>query len=187
MHPQLESYRRGFRACKDEATALVNDHPAEDLTAAPDAESWSVVQLFDHMNTAGWLLLHSIEDAIQKGRQDGPYGDPPFEYGFVSRWFVRSMQPSSGWTFAAPSVFEPGPSHTLRPKEVIEEFRGLQDQFADCVAAAEGLDLRRIRVPSPAVPLLRISMGAWFESTLAHEERHLQHAREVLARSSPVS
>ena len=187
MHPQLESYRRDFHACKDEASALVSGHSAAELTAAPDAETWSVVQLLDHMNTAGWLLLHSIEDAIRDAQREGPYGDPPFEYGFVSRWFVRSMKPSSGWTFTAPSVFEPDPSHTLRPNEVVEEFRGLQEQFADCVAAAEGLDLRRIRIPSPAVPLLRISMGAWFESTLAHEERHLQHAREVLEQSSPVS
>lgn len=182
MHPQLDEYRSGFRSLKDEATTLVADVDADTLRRPPDAETWSVVQLFDHMNTAGWLLLHSIEDAIRTAQRKGPHGEPPFEYGFVSRWFVRSMRPSSGWTFTAPSVFEPDPPHTLHPNEVVEEFRGLQDQFADCVTAAEGLDLRRIRVPSPAVPLLRISMGAWFESTLAHEERHLAHAREVLDR-----
>ena len=182
MHPQLESYRRRFHALKDEATALVADRRPDDLTTAPGAETWSVVQLFDHMNAAGWLLLHSIEDAIRDAKDEGPFGEPPFEYGFVSRWFVRSMQPSSGWTFTAPSVFEPGPSHTLHPKEAVEEFRELQDQFADCVTAAEGLDLRRIRVASPAVPLLRISLGAWFEATIAHEERHLRQAERVLER-----
>lgn len=173
MHSQLESYRDRFRARKAEATALVEDRREDTLTVAPDAETWAVVQLFDHMNTAGWLLLHSIEDAIRDAKDTGPYGEPPFEYGFVSRWFVRSMQPSSRWTFTAPSVFEPDPPHTLHPNEVVEEFRGLQDQFADCVSSAEGLDLRRLRAPSPALPLLRISVGAWFEATLAHEERHL--------------
>ena len=182
MHPQLTSYRRGFQDIQADASALVEDRDAAALTTAPDGGTWSIVQLFDHMNTAGWLLLHSLEDAIQSGQRKGTYGEPPFEYGFVSRWFVRSMQPSSGWTFTAPSVFEPDPPDTLHPNEVVEEFLGLQEEFANCVTAAEGLDLRRIRVPSPAVPLLRISLGAWFEATLAHEERHLAQAREVLRR-----
>ena len=180
MHSQLEEYRSGFQALKDDATALVADVDAEALRHPPDTDTWTVVQIFDHVNTAGWLLLSSLETAIEKGQADGPYGEPPFRYGFVSRWFVRSMQPSSGWTFTAPSVFEPDTADTLYPDETVEEFRGLQDQFASCVVSAEGLDLRRIRVPSPAVPLLRISLGAWFESTLAHERRHLDQAREVL-------
>jgi hypothetical protein len=180
MHSQLEDYRSGFQSLKDEATALVADVDEPLLRRPPDEETWSVAQVLDHVNTAGWLLLTALENAIQRGRENGPYGEPPFRYGFVSRWFVRSMQPSSGWTFTAPSVFEPEAAETLYPSEAVEEFRALQDQFAECVVRAEGLDLRRIRVPSPAVPLLRISLGAWFEATLAHERRHLGQARDVL-------
>jgi hypothetical protein len=181
MHPQLVEYRSGFQSLKDEATALVADVGADALRRPPDAETWSVAQLLDHVNTVGWLLLNELETSIQKAKEKGPYGEPPFRYGFVSRWFVRSMEPNSGWTFTAPSVFEPEAADTLYPGETVEEFRGLQDQFAACVEEAEGLDLRRIRVPSPAVPLLRISLGAWFEATLAHERRHLEQARTVLA------
>lgn len=180
MHSQLETYRSGFLDLKDEATALVDAHSVEALRTPPDPDTWSVAEIFDHTNTAGWLLLRSMEDAIATGRSDGPFGDPPFEYGFISRWFVRSMQPSSGWTFTAPSVFEPDDPTTLYPEEAIEEFCGLQDRFADCVAAADGLDLRRIRLPAPALPVLRISLGAWFEASLAHERRHLEQARDVL-------
>jgi len=180
MHTQFETYQSGFLDLKDESAALFENWSPQTLQTAPNPETWSVAQIFDHMNTAGWLLLHSLEDAIEEGRTDGPFGTPPFEYGFVSRWFVRSMQPSSGWTFTAPSVFEPDDANTLYPNEVFEEFRGLQDRFADCVAAAEGLDLRRIRLPSPALPLLYISLGAWFEASLAHQQRHLEQARDVL-------
>jgi len=180
MHAQLEEYRSGFQSLKDEATTLVSDVDEDVLRRPPDAETWSVAQIFDHVNTAGWLLLNSMESAIQKAKKKGPHGEPPFRYGFISRWFVRSMEPSSGWTFTAPSVFEPETADTLYPGETVEEFRGLQDQLADCVVSAEGLDLRRIRVPSPAVPLLRISLGAWFEASLAHQRRHLAQARDVL-------
>ena len=180
MHPQLDGYHAGFTDLKEDATSLVDDVDADALTARPDSERWSAIQCIDHLNTAGWLLLRSMEDAIQGGRAEGPYGEPPFQYGFVSRWFVRSMEPSSSWTFTAPSVYEPDPPNTLYPNEAMDEFLALQDQFSACVVDAEGLDLRRIRLPSPAVPLLRISLGAWFEATLAHERRHLTQARRTL-------
>jgi len=182
MHTQLDEYQSRFHALKEEATTLVEGVEEDLLLARPDAETWSVAQIFDHVNTAGWLLLNPLEEAVQSGHERERYGEPPFQYGFVSRWFVRSMKPSSGWTFTAPSVFEPDTPETLYPRETVEEFRGLQDQFAGCVGQAEGLDLRRIRVSSPAVPLLRISLGAWFEATLAHEERHLRQAERVLER-----
>lgn len=182
MHPQLEDYRSRFQSLKEAATTLAADVDEDTLRKCPDPETWSVAQIFDHLNTAGWLLLNPLEQAIQTGRKNGPYGEPPFQYGFMSRWFVRSMQPSSSWTLTAPSVFEPEVPEALYPRETVEEFRALQDQFAQCVADAEGLDLRRIRVSSPAVPLLRISLGAWFEATLAHEDRHLQQAERVLQR-----
>ena len=180
MHPQLDDYRSGFSNLKESATTLVNDVNADALTTRPDPKRWSAIQCIDHLNTAGWLLLRSMEDAIQRGRAEGPYGEPPFEYGFVSRWFVRVLEPSSGWSFDAPSLFEPDAPNTLYPDEVVDEFLALQDQFFACVTDAEGLDLRQIRLPSPAVPLLRISLGAWFEATLAHERRHLTQARQTL-------
>lgn len=180
MHEQLQTYRSDLLALKDEATDLVAGVDEAIMRRRPDPETWSVAQIFDHMNTAGWLLLNSLEQAIAESRKNGPYGEPPFRYGFISRWFVRSMEPSSGWTFTAPSIFEPETADTLYPDETVEEFLALQDQFANCVVDAEGLDLRRIRVASPAVPLLRISLGAWFEATAAHQRRHLEQSREVL-------
>ena len=180
MHAQLEQYRSHFHDIKADASTLIDETDADRLRTPPDDETWSVAQVFDHLNTAGWLLLTELEDAIRTGHERGPYGEPSFQYGFVSRWFIRSMKPSSSWTFTAPSVFEPSPPETLYPHETLEEFRALQDRFADCVADAEGLDLRRIRVGSPAVPLLRISLGAWIEATAAHEHRHLDQAREIL-------
>lgn len=180
MHPQLERYHSGFLDLKTEASAVVDDIAPDTLKTRPGPKRWAAVQCFDHLNTAGWLLLRSVEKAIKRGHEKEQYGTPPFEYGVISRWFVQTMQPSSGWTFTAPSVYEPDPPNTLYPGETVDEFLELQEQFSDRVRAAEGLDLRSIRLTSPAVPLLRVSLGAWFEATLAHERRHLDQARRAL-------
>ena len=78
MHPQLDEYQSGFRSLKADATALVADVDAATLRRPPDAETWSVAQIVDHVNTAGWLLLKDLETAIEKGQAEGPYGEPPF-------------------------------------------------------------------------------------------------------------
>lgn len=177
---QLASYRQSFLAIKREAEDLTDGIPDEVLRMRPASDAWSVAECFDHLNTAGWLLLQRMEPVMAESKENGPYGTPPFEYGFFSRFFIWSMKPDSFFTFSSPSIYEPGPPETLHPNEVIVEFLALQEDLAGCITQAEGLDLRRIRVASPAVPLLRISLGAWFEAALAHERRHLEQARRAL-------
>jgi hypothetical protein len=179
MHPQLTEYRTGFQEIRDEAVVLTDGVSTDRLRAAPGPDRWSVVEIVDHMNTSGELLLGELETAIEAGQADGPYGEPPFQYGVISRWWVRLLQPS-GWDLPAPSATEPPSPDTLSPTAVLDDFCVLQDQFANCVQAAEGVDLRRIRVGSPALPLLRISLGAWFEVHLGHERRHLAQMRRTL-------
>lgn len=177
---QLQSYRAAFLDLKASAQALVQDVDDDILNERPAPNVWTVAQVFDHVNTAGWLLLARLEEAFQHAQTDGPFGEPPFRYGFMSRWFVDVLQPSSRWSFPAPPVFEPASPETLHPREAVREFLVLQDDLAACVELAHGLDLRRIRVGSPAFPLFRISAGAWFEATAAHQRRHLAQARDVL-------
>jgi hypothetical protein len=186
MSSQLAEYRSGFQALKADATRLVADVDDSTLLTSPTEGTWSVVQIFDHLNTTGRPLLNALEVAIQDGQQTGPYGKPPFEYGLLSRWFVRSMQPSS-WALPAPPSLQPEPSANLPPSAPLQDFRDLQDQFADCVTSAEGLDLRRLRIPSPALPFFRVSLGAWFEATIAHERRHFEQARRCLSKLDSTS
>lgn len=180
MHPQLDGYRSAFVDQKNEVETLFDTADPDVLRTPPDPDTWSAVQCIDHLNTTGWLLLRSMEEAIRTAQGEGPYGEPPFEYGFVSRWFIRAMTPSSGWTFTTFSMYEPADSQSLYPDEVSDEFLTLQDQFAECVTASERLDLRGLRIPSPALPLLRISLGAWYEAIAAHEHRHIEQARRSL-------
>jgi len=182
MHRQLDGYHSEFLRLKDVAATITEDRPGEVLQLSPEPKAWSVVQIFDHVNTAGQLLLDSMEDRIDGAQREGPFGTPPFEYGVLSRWLVRSMDPPSRWAVPSPTVFEPAPSSVLSPSTTIRDFQSVQERFAHCVKAAEGLDLRRIRLPSPALRVVCLSLGAWFEASLAHERRHLQQIRRVLKR-----
>ena len=55
----------------------------------------------------------------------------------------------------------------------------LATALADHAAAADGVDLARVRVPSPALALLRLPIGIWFLALPQHALRHLAQGRRV--------
>ena len=65
--------------------------------------------------------------------------------------------------------------------ETLAAFRAYQVQFIDRLRQANGLDLSRARVRSPAVRWLRLPLGSGFALVVAHERRHLKQARNVIA------
>ena len=49
------------------------------------------------------------------------------------------------------------------------------------IGAADGVDLARERVPSPALRLLRFPVGIWLMAMPLHTLRHLEQAQRVRA------
>lgn len=176
----LHRYREAFREMGAEATALTTSLTEEQFNWKPAPDRWSVGQCIDHLNTAGYALIPRLETALRTGREKGLTGAPPFRYGFVSRWFVRFNEPSSGYKMKTFKAYEPTTGRRLEKEKTVRRFVDLQEQLAAKVEEAEGLDLRKIRAPSPVSRWLRLSVGAWFEGTLAHEKRHVAQARAVM-------
>lgn len=177
--PQLQAYKQQFEALKAEAQTLVAGLDEDAFNWKPAPDSWSVGECLDHLNVTGTLLLPNLDTAIERGRARNKTGDGPFTYGWVGRWWIDTNKPS-GRRAKTPNVFVPS-SSTLHKQETLEAFLALQDALIQRIRAADGLDLRRVKAPSAAIPLLRFSIGVWFESTLAHERRHLAQAQRVIA------
>jgi hypothetical protein len=55
----------------------------------------------------------------------------------------------------------------------------LQSQLTLLAQSADGLDLARIKVPTPISRLIRLSLGMTFAQVAAHERRHLDQAWRV--------
>jgi hypothetical protein len=64
----------------------------------------------------------------------------------------------------------------------VQEFLTLQDRYMETLQLASGIDLARTKVPSPAMSLLKLSVGQWLASMEGHQRRHLWQAREALKR-----
>lgn len=176
---EVENQSRGFSSLKEQARLLTADMSSEQFVWKPEVQKWSVGECLEHLNVVGGKLLPAIRQAIDRGHRDGIVAEPPFTYGFISRAFVRGNEPSSRWKMKTFRAYQPAPAAKLEKEPVLKDFMELQDAFIEQVKRSDGLDLRRIRVASPAVRLLRLSLGAWFAATVAHEKRHLKQAHRV--------
>ena len=174
---EVDRLRRQFEQIAMDADALVAPLRDDQFDWCPAPGAWSIAECFDHLNTTARLYLPRLDEAISQAIRKGMYGEGPFRYSWLGRLAVRLMEPPPLIRTTAPPAFRPPAGRSRH--EVMSALRAYQVQFIDRLRQANGLDLARARVSSPASPWLRFSLGSGFALVAAHERRHLTQARAV--------
>ena len=185
MAPELEAFREEFDAISSDFDALLAALSDNQFYWSPDPATWSVAQCLEHLNVTARSYLPMLDDSIASAKRFGVYGTGPFHYRWFSRYFVKSMEPPVRRRFKAPAIFQPSPQAAPQRKRTDIEagFRGYQVQFVDRLRQANGVDLAKARVQSPASRWIRLDLGAGFALMTAHERRHLWQARRLTERA----
>lgn len=174
---ELEEYRRQFERIKEDARSLVAGLSDAQFNWRPQPGAWSIAECLAHLNVAGQMYLPVVDRRIKGAREGGLVGAGPYRHGLLGKVIVRTAEPPARLKFKAPKSFTPMPEHLL---SVIEPaFMSLQEQFVARLRAANGLDLGRVKVVSPASRFIRLTLGQTFALLAAHERRHLWQARQV--------
>lgn len=169
------AYARTYRDALADAEALVASLSPEQFNWKPSDEEWSVAECLEHLNKIGQAYAEPLDAALAKG---GPGGAPPFRYGFFGRQFIALMQPDSPRKVKTFGSVKPSQS-AYEAEAVLNAFRAVTAQFIRFCKQADGLDLRRIRLTSPLLPVVRFQLGVYLEALGAHALRHLAQARRV--------
>jgi hypothetical protein len=143
---------------------------------APDV--WSVAECIDHVRSTNAAYRPNLGRAIEAAKRSGSSGEP-YRAGRIARWFHAQIDPErSKRKVRGPGVFRP----TMDPSDaaILQRFLEEQREVERLLDAAQGGDLNRIKLFSPATKLLRLSIGEAFETIVLHERRHLRQARAVL-------
>ena len=163
-----------FQAQAEELTAGL-DEARFNWRSAPN--QWSIEECLAHLIIVGQRQIPALETAIQHARECGWTGDGPFSYGPVERFVLDLAKPPVRNPLSAPARFRP--LHGQPVTGVLTTFLHLQSQFRLQAEAARGLDLRRVKVPTPRSRFLRMSLGMTFAIAAAHERRHMEQAKRV--------
>jgi hypothetical protein len=178
LAPDVDEYRIQFERLAGEADALVAPLTEVQFNWSPATGGWSVAECIDHLNVTARLYLPRIDEAIAEAIRRGLYGDGPYTHDLLGRLFVLSMEPPAKIKVKAPESFRPGARRAR--SEIMAAFRAYQVQFVDRLRQANGLDLRRAKVHSPASSWIKVSLNSGFALMLAHERRHLWQAHQVV-------
>ena len=176
----LDAFDANRRRVESLAAGLSRAH----FNWRPEPGRWSIAHCIAHLNVVNGQDLAPIAEAIRAGRSAGLTGAPPFEYGPVSRWFVRSMEPPVRSRLKAPKSYQPPPESD--PAATVAEYLRIADELRRLLESSEGLDLRRVKTSLPALPpvlraIVRMPLGARFSLIAAHDRRHLWQAEQVRA------
>ena len=184
MAPELEAFRTEFEALSSDVGAMVDPLTDAQFTWSPSADAWSIGQCIEHLNVTARAYLPALDEGIASAIRSGVYGTGPFSYNVLGRLMVRSMEPPPFFRFKAPAIFRPPatPQGLRTRSEIMAGFRGFQVQYMDRLRQANGVDLAKAKVVSPANRLLHISLGSGFALQIAHERRHVWQARQLMAR-----
>lgn len=178
LNSELERLAYQQKVIRQDAEGLVTGLTEEQLNWRPSADKWSVALCYEHLNQTNRMIAGAVDAAIKAGRQAGKLSEGPFTYGFLSRYFLRIMEPPVKKRYKAPSKFVPQAGKPFA--QIRSDWNETHDRLSALLNEANGLDLARIKVPSPISSFIRYPLGMAFWIQAAHDRRHLWQARELI-------
>jgi hypothetical protein len=174
---ELEQHSQKIEKIKDQARELTQGLSEAQFNWRPSPEQWSIQECLSHLTMVGQWELRAIEQAIDEGRARGLTGSGPFEYNGLDRLIVDLTRPPVRLRVPAPRQFVP--LHGQPVTAILPTFLHVQSQFLLQMERAKGLDLRRVKVPTPISRFVKLSLGMMFAQAAAHEQRHIEQAWRV--------
>jgi len=173
----LDPYRQQFEEIKTAAAELTAGLSEAQFNWRPGPGQWSIEECLSHLTMVGQWEVRALENSIDDARARGLTGDGPFAYSDIDRFIVHLSGPPVREPLPAPKRFVP--LHGQPVTAILPTFLHVQSQFLLQLQRAEGLDLARVKVPTPISRLLKLSLGMTFAQAAAHENRHIEQARRV--------
>jgi hypothetical protein len=165
----LEDYRRQIETLKARARTLADRLTRAQMGARPAPESWSPVEILDHLRRTVEQYLPAIDAALARAEKTAsPPGEP--NYGWVWRLFLRTLEPPIRQRFRAPKAFAPAENPDV--DATLAGFLAAHDALIERIHRAADYDLERVKVVSPANSLLKPPLGCALLAMAAHGRRH---------------
>ena len=180
MNPALIDLERQFESVRAVIASLVDGLTEEDLQWRPAEGQWSIVECFEHLNSA-WAVLPKLDRKIDEGRERRLLGSGPFRTKILGQLYIRLVEPPVRiLRVRAPVRFRPRTNPP--PAEVVPRLVALQGELIGRIRAADGVDMGAITMSSPISRRFQMTIGQWFAFLAAHERRHLWQAGRVKER-----
>lgn len=170
-----------LRRISDEVRSRAGQLSTEQLAWSPPEGGWGVGQVLAHLATTNASYLDRLPVALEGARRAGGGSNPQqWRPSFFGGLLIRSLDPDSTRRVPTPRGWRP---QEQAPRDALPRFLESHDQLAALAEGAQGVDLNRARLSSPASRLVRLNAGDAFRTFVVHGWRHLAQIDRVLSHS----
>jgi hypothetical protein len=177
LNEQLLSLAEQFENAKIKMSEVVSGLDRGKFNQRPSYGGWSVAECINHLIVTDTDYTAQIENGLKIAKDKNLFSDGPFKIGWLGRKFIGNVEPPVKRKLKAPKKWTP--SSDLSLEEVTSAYIKYQDKYIELLKNSSGLDIGKVKLPSPATDLLRFSVFVMFNINAAHQRRHLWQAENV--------
>ena len=165
------------KEAKDKVKSEFSNISSEQLNWKPLPGSWSIAQCLDHLilsHNSYFPALKKITEETYKMNFWERYS--PFS-SFCGRIMKDRLQEQVKKKMKAPVKIQPSASKmTVDP---IEQYHQSLDNFLEYISNCRNIDIDKIIITSPIIPIVTYSLRDAFQFLIQHEHRHINQAIRV--------
>lgn len=151
---------------------------AEQLNWKPRPEVWSVAQNIHHLITVNRSYFPVIE-SVRKGEYKIPFwGRSDVIVDFLGKSLLKYVGPETKRKTKTFPVWQP--SASMIEGDIVSRFENHQSELIGIMKSCKDLISRGVVIRSPGSRMVVYKLEKAFEIIVAHEQRHLIQARNVL-------
>lgn len=165
------------KEAKDKVKAEFSGISLEQLNWKPSPGAWSIAQCLDHL-----VVSHNTYFPDLKKITEGSYKMnfwerySPFS-GAWGRILKDQLQEQVRRKMRAPKIIQP--SSSKMNIELLEDYYKNLDIFLDYISNCRNIDIDKIIINSPTIPIVTYTLRDAFQFLIQHEHRHINQAIRV--------
>lgn len=149
----------------------------------PNEYTWSLIDIFSHLNEFSRFYHEAITSKIARTRYTEPKEN-----------FVSSPLGKAGWSsmklgnaknvkrkFNAPKAYNPTFEKDIVDESAIEHFTAYQSEWLEILEKVKTVNIRRVKIPISISKIVKFRLGDTLLYVTYHNERHVQQAVNLLA------
>lgn len=173
----MKAYQSKIDDITTSFSGIVHDMNHEQLNTKPAPEVWSMAQILDHL-----IVINNTYEPILQSLHQGTFRPPfhakiPFIVSFFGNLILKGVRPENKKKTKTFPMWEP--SKTEIPENIWELFSKHQELLKSWIAESQDLIKKGVVIHSPASKIIVYTLEKAFDIIVAHEERHLEQAREL--------
>lgn len=177
LNVQLLELVNQFEYAKLDMFKVVNGLDSERFNRRPESGGWSIAECLNHLIVTDKDYTAQIENGLKIAKDKNLLSDGPFKISWFAGKFIGNVEPPVKRKLKAPQKWRP--SSDLSLDEVTSAYIKNQDKYIELLKNSAGLNIGKVKLPSPATNLIKFTIFVMFNINAAHQRRHLWQADNV--------